>query len=87
MAAALVAVSPIAPRAADNFIIVQSTTSTQNSGLFDHLLPRSQMSGVTTCDIAYGRRCCRTSALFTVSSTDSGMSAMPVPDATQATMA
>ncbi|MDP2620036.1 MAG: substrate-binding domain-containing protein [Hyphomicrobiales bacterium] len=26
-------------RAADRFIIVQSTTSTQNSGLFDHLLP------------------------------------------------
>ena len=25
--------------AADDFIIVQSTTSTQNSGLFDHLLP------------------------------------------------
>src|SRR4029079_4551105 len=26
-------------RAADNFIIVQSTTSTQNSGLFEHILP------------------------------------------------
>ena len=26
-------------RAADDFIIVQSTTSTQNSGLFEHILP------------------------------------------------
>ena len=26
-------------QASDKFIIVQSTTSTQNSGLFDHLLP------------------------------------------------
>ncbi len=26
-------------RAADNFIILQSTTSTQNSGLFEHILP------------------------------------------------
>lgn len=27
------------PRAEDKFIIVQSTTSTQNSGLFEHILP------------------------------------------------
>lgn len=31
------ALTPVA--AAENFILMQSTTSTQNSGLFDHLLP------------------------------------------------
>lgn len=35
----LVGLSPTVPHADDNFIIVQSTTSTQNSGLFEHLLP------------------------------------------------
>jgi len=30
---------PISRAAADDFIIVQSTTSTQNSGLFEHILP------------------------------------------------
>src|SRR5262249_38389212 len=33
-----------ASRADDNFIILQSTTSTQDSGLFDHLL--SQKTGI-----------------------------------------
>jgi tungstate transport system substrate-binding protein len=55
MAAALVAVSPIAPRAADNFIIVQSTTSTQNSGLFDHLLPLfTKKTGIEVRVVAVG---------------------------------
>jgi tungstate transport system substrate-binding protein len=36
--ATLALVVPVA-RAAENFIIVQSTTSTQNSGLFEHILP------------------------------------------------
>ena len=38
--AALIAIGLAAPAAAqDDFILVQSTTSTQNSGLFDHILP------------------------------------------------
>lgn len=36
---ALLLVPAASARANDNFIIVQSTTSTQNSGLFDHILP------------------------------------------------
>jgi tungstate transport system substrate-binding protein len=31
--------APAAAQAEDKFIIVQSTTSTQNSGLFEHILP------------------------------------------------
>ena len=39
-AAALVAVLPPGPAAArEGYIILQSTTSTRNSGLFDHILP------------------------------------------------
>lgn len=36
---ALIALAFSISRAADNFIIVQSTTSIQNSGLFEHILP------------------------------------------------
>jgi tungstate transport system substrate-binding protein len=54
-AAALVGVSPIVPRSADNFIIVQSTTSTQNSGLFDHLLPLfTKKTGIEVRIVAVG---------------------------------
>ena len=39
-AATLAAIGPIGPAAAqDRFIVLQSTTSTQNSGLYDHILP------------------------------------------------
>ena len=38
-AAALVASGLVHPAAAERFIVVQSTTSTQNSGLYDHILP------------------------------------------------
>ena len=38
-AAVLLAVLPLIGAGADKFIIVQSTTSTQNSGLLDHLSP------------------------------------------------
>jgi len=50
----------------ENFIIVASTTSTQNSGLFDHLLPEFQAAtGIearvvalgTGAALAYGKRC------------------------------
>ena len=39
----------------DTFIIVQSTTSTQNSGLFDHILPKfSEKTGVDVRVVAVG---------------------------------
>jgi len=38
-AVAIVLALPRAPRADERFIVVASTTSTQDSGLFDHLLP------------------------------------------------
>lgn len=41
--------------AADEFIVVQSTTSTQNSGLFDHLLPMFQdKTGIEVRVVAVG---------------------------------
>lgn len=41
--------------AADRFIVVQSTTSTQNSGLFDHLLPYFQeQTGIQVRVVAVG---------------------------------
>ena len=42
-------------RAADNFIIVQSTTSTQNSGLFEHILPLfTKKTGIEVRVVAVG---------------------------------
>ena len=42
-------------QAADEFIIVQSTTSTQNSGLFDHILPMFQdKTGIEVRVVAVG---------------------------------
>jgi len=39
----------------DNFIIVQSTTSTQNSGLFDHILPTfTKKTGIEVRVVAVG---------------------------------
>ncbi len=41
--------------AAENFILMQSTTSTQNSGLFDHLLPKfTSTSGIDVRVVAVG---------------------------------
>ena len=41
--------------AADQFIIIQSTTSTQNSGLFEHLLPKfQQATGIEARVVAVG---------------------------------
>src|SRR5580765_2354279 len=54
-AAVLVGLSPGVPRADDNFIIVQSTTSTQNSGLFEHLLPLfTKKTGIEVRVVAVG---------------------------------
>ncbi|MEJ2518209.1 MAG: substrate-binding domain-containing protein, partial [Methyloceanibacter sp.] len=41
--------------AEDDFIIVQSTTSTQNSGLFDHILPKfREKTGIDVRVVAVG---------------------------------
>jgi len=51
----LAALSGQAALADDKFIIVQSTTSTQNSGLFDHLLPKFQdKTGIEVRVVAVG---------------------------------
>ena len=54
-AAASVALTTGPGFAADSFIILQSTTSTQNSGLFDHILPRFEAaSGIEVRVVAVG---------------------------------
>ncbi len=54
LAAAAVLVAGPAP-AAETFIIVQSTTSTQNSGLLDYLLPKfTAMTGIEVRVVAVG---------------------------------
>jgi tungstate transport system substrate-binding protein len=54
-AVSLVLLAPTTPRAVENFIIVQSTTSTQNSGLFDHLLPLfTKKTGIEVRVVAVG---------------------------------
>ncbi len=54
-ALAVIALSPSCPRADDNFIIVQSTTSTQNSGLFEHILPLfTKKTGIEVRVVAVG---------------------------------
>jgi len=54
--AAVVAVAvPGRAGAADKFIIVQSTTSTQNSGLLDHILPKfTEKTGIEVRVVAVG---------------------------------
>jgi tungstate transport system substrate-binding protein len=56
LVASLVAVTaPSTPRAEDKFIIVQSTTSTQNSGLFEHILPIfTKKTGIDVRVVAVG---------------------------------
>ena len=51
----LLALSFSVSSAADNFIIVQSTTSTQNSGLFEHILPLfTKKTGIEVRVVAVG---------------------------------
>jgi tungstate transport system substrate-binding protein len=51
----LLALTPLALRAEDNFIIIQSTTSTQNSGLFEHILPLfTKKTGIEVRVVAVG---------------------------------
>ena len=54
--AALAAIGPIGPAAAqDRFIVVQSTTSTQNSGLYEHILPMfTDRTGIEVRVVAVG---------------------------------
>ncbi|MET1412440.1 substrate-binding domain-containing protein [Roseibium sp. HPY-6] len=56
VAAAMIGLlSSVAASAEDSFIIVQSTTSTQNSGLFEHLLPAFQeKTGIEVRVVAVG---------------------------------
>ncbi|MCQ8897797.1 substrate-binding domain-containing protein [Limnobacter humi] len=54
LAAATMATASLA-QAADKFIVVQSTTSTQNSGLFDYLLPKfTAETGIQVRVVAVG---------------------------------
>jgi tungstate transport system substrate-binding protein len=54
-ALALLTLAPLVARADDNFIIVQSTTSTQNSGLFEHILPIfTKKTGIEVRVVAVG---------------------------------
>jgi tungstate transport system substrate-binding protein len=54
-AACLFAATPLALHAEDKFIIVQSTTSTQNSGLFEHILPKfTKTTGIEVRVVAVG---------------------------------
>ena len=54
-ALALIALGFIHPAAADRFIVVQSTTSTQNSGLYDHILPLfRERTGIEVRVVAVG---------------------------------
>jgi tungstate transport system substrate-binding protein len=51
----LVGASPDVGSAEDKFIIVQSTTSTQNSGLFEHILPEfTKKTGIDVRVVAVG---------------------------------
>lgn len=51
----LLALAVPVSRAADDFIIVQSTTSTQNSGLFEHILPLfTKKTGIEVRVVAVG---------------------------------
>lgn len=56
LAAGLATVALTGPvAAADEFIVVQSTTSTQNSGLFDHILPMfTEKTGIEVRVVAVG---------------------------------
>src|SRR4029453_4147851 len=54
-AALLAASNPLLTAAEDKFIIVQSTTSTQNSGLFEHILPIfTKKTGIKVRVVAVG---------------------------------
>ncbi len=51
----LAPVAAVGFAAQDDFIVVQSTTSTQNSGLFDHILPKfTEKTGIEVRVVAVG---------------------------------
>jgi tungstate transport system substrate-binding protein len=52
---AMLVTAPFTLQADDKFIVVQSTTSTQNSGLFDHILPMfTKKTGIDVRVVAVG---------------------------------
>ena len=52
---AIISAAVLAPVSAAEFIVVQSTTSTQNSGLFDHILPEfTDETGIDVRVVAVG---------------------------------
>jgi tungstate transport system substrate-binding protein len=52
---ALLVATPFTLQAEDKFIVVQSTTSTQNSGLFEHILPMfTKKTGIEVRVVAVG---------------------------------
>jgi len=52
---AMLVAAPFTLHADDKFIVVQSTTSTQNSGLFDHILPMfTKKTGIDVRVVAVG---------------------------------
>ncbi|MFO7477996.1 MAG: substrate-binding domain-containing protein [Methyloceanibacter sp.] len=55
LGACLLAAAPAAAQSKDKFIILQSTTSTQNSGLFEHILPLfTEKTGIEVRVVAVG---------------------------------
>jgi tungstate transport system substrate-binding protein len=57
ISALLIFCTVTAPARSDEFIVVQSTTSTENSGLFAHLLPLfTKKTGIEVRVVAVGRR-------------------------------
>ena len=55
LAALLGTLAPRIAQAEDQFIVVQSTTSTQNSGLFEHILPIfTKKTGIDVRVVAVG---------------------------------
>jgi tungstate transport system substrate-binding protein len=55
LGACLLAAAPVAAQTKDKFIILQSTTSTQNSGLFEHILPLfTEKTGIDVRVVAVG---------------------------------
>ena len=55
LGASLLVAAPFTLQADDKFIVVQSTTSTQNSGLFEHILPMfTEKTGIEVRVVAVG---------------------------------
>src|ERR1035438_8959876 len=69
------------------FCFGSDATRVRSASTDDEISPRRQTSGVVIWACAFGIGCRRTFACGMVSSTDSGIKAMPAPAVTQAMMA